>query len=61
MLNLFFSGCEAVAAVRRELDVVCFLKVPELAECDKDPGLSLVAVGLLRLEREVVGLSIPDL
>lgn len=61
VLNLFFSGCEVAAAVRREFDVVCFLRVPVLADCDKDPGLSRVAVGLLRLEREVVGLSTPDL
>lgn len=56
-----FSGCEeAAAAALKELEVVSFLNVPELVGCDKDPGLSRVIVGLLRLEREVVGLSIPD-
>lgn len=49
------------AALRKEVEVVGFLKVPVLAECEDDPGLSLVVVGLLRLERDVVGLSTPDL
>lgn len=56
VLSLFLSGCEAAAADRKAFEVFCFLNVPTLADWDKDVGLSLVVVGLFRLEREVVGL-----
>lgn len=61
MLSLFLSGCEAAAAVRTEFEVFCFLRAPTLADCDSDVGRSLVVVGLFKLDRELVGLSTPDL
>lgn len=61
VLNLFLSGCVEAAALRRGVDVVCFLSAPELDDCVMAVGLSLVVVGLFSVDREVVGLSTPDL